>query len=78
MNYLDNLMKQCQVINRKAFNYRDGRAWDNKKCKTARRHWPRGKAFRRLMRMENKAKWDALSARINSNVNAINELTASL
>jgi len=60
--YLTNLHRTVREVNQKALNYGDGKAWDNKKIKTAKRHFPRGPAFKQL---EARRRLDELS-RINA------------
>ncbi len=47
-SYLDNLKDTMVSVNKKSFDYGDYKAWDNKKAKTLRKHYPRGPAIRRI------------------------------
>ena len=52
MDYMHRLNQALVDNNRKAFLYRDGKAWDNRKAKTQRLLAPRGKVFERLESLE--------------------------
>lgn len=67
MIYLENLRRLCIQTNKKALDYRDGKAWDNRKRKTRKQCCPRGKAFRRFEDMERKAAWDRLVEGLKAN-----------
>ncbi len=59
-DYMKNLEATIIACNREAFLYRDGKAWDNKKCKTYQRYVPRGKVYMRLVNMENRRQLEKL------------------
>lgn len=52
ISYLENLNQTLRDYSRKALQYRDGTAWDNRKKKAHRLHAPRGRVYRRLARLE--------------------------
>lgn len=60
MNYLENVYSTAIAVNSIAFRYRDGKAWDNKKKKTVKRHYPRGEAFRKVAAMARLAEYQKL------------------
>ena len=51
-SYTDNINKALGEYSRKAFAYRDAKAWDNRKAKAYKRIVPRGKVFKMLMNQE--------------------------
>ena len=60
INYIKNLEDTLIACNRKAYLYKDGKAWDNKKKKTWRKHVPRGKIYMRLSNLEGRAQYEHL------------------
>mgnify|MGYP003440393531 FL=1 len=52
MSYMENIGKVLQAYSKKAFEYGDAKAWDNRKGKAWKRCTPTGKVYRRLMRQE--------------------------
>lgn len=57
MKYLDRVAETCIAANAKSMKQVGG--WDNKKRKTAKQYMPRGKAYKRVARMEDLAFWNA-------------------
>ena len=53
---------------RKAFAYRDAKAWDNRKAKAYKHIVPRGKVFKRLMQQE----WQAITKPLFDIANELN------
>lgn len=62
LDYMKNLEATMIACNRKAFLYRDGKAWDNRKCKTFLKHAPRGKVYVRLKKLEDRKQFERLIA----------------
>ena len=57
MTYLERLADTRIKFNNSRLNKRDGKAWDNRKKKGAKRYDPRGKVVKRLRAIERKALW---------------------
>jgi len=65
--YFENLNSAIINNNKKSFKYRDGKAWDNKKKKTAKSHMPRGKMYRRFMDMQ----WRGVCSQLTDDMNGL-------
>lgn len=57
MNYYENIGRSLQAYSKKALQYGNGKAWDNRKAKAWKVCTPRGKVYRRLLRQE----WQAIT-----------------
>ena len=57
---MKNLEEVLIDMNRKAFRYGDGKAWNNKKIKVAKMHRPRGKVWMKLYKQQRKAWWRSM------------------
>ena len=60
--YMENLHDTMLKCNRYSYEYGDGKAWDNRKCKTFRRHVPRGNVYMRLTNLEDRRWFERLQA----------------
>lgn len=60
LNYMENLQATLEACNEKAYLYKDGKAWDNRKKKTFRKHTPRGKVYMRLFNLEWRKQYNRL------------------
>ena len=67
-SYTDNINKALGEYSRKAFAYRDPKAWDNRKAKAYKRIVPRGKVFKMLMNQE----WQAMTKPLIAIANDLN------
>lgn len=68
-DYMKNLEATMIACNRKAFLYRDGKAWDNRKNKTFKRYVPRGKLYLRMINAENRAAFDNIECKLRELAN---------
>jgi hypothetical protein len=66
MSYYENLVNVMKDTNKKALDYGDGTAWDNRKIKTWKQVAPRGKVFRRANRKETQRKMYEIQVAFNS------------
>lgn len=55
--YLENLNETRLKYNNSRLNKLDGKAWDNRKSKGAKRYDPRGKVIRRMRAIARTAWW---------------------
>ena len=69
---MKNLEDTLIACNRKAFLYKDGKAWDNRKKKTWRKHVPRGKVYMRLSNLEGRKQYNQL-VRITSELKNVTD-----
>ncbi len=60
MTYLERLADTRVKFNNARLNKKDGKAWDNRKAKGAKRYDPRGEVVTRLRAIEHKARWAGL------------------
>jgi hypothetical protein len=60
MTYLERLAETRLKFNNARLNKVDGKAWDNRKKKGAKRYDPRGKVIKRLRAMERSSWWNDL------------------
>ena len=68
-SYTETINSTLGDYSKKAFLYRDAKAWDNRKAKAYKRIVPRGRVFKRLMNQE----WQAITKPL---FNIANELNA--
>ncbi len=66
MTYTQKLHLSIHQINFTAYLYGDGNAWDNKKAKTLRKQFPRGKVQQRLEALELKSLLYRLSEELDT------------
>ena len=60
MTYLERLSDIRVKFNNSRLNKSDGKAWDNRKAKGAKRYDPRGNVVNRLRAIERKSWWTDL------------------
>jgi len=65
MDYLTRVEQACIDANRKSLKYRDHKAWDNRKSKIAKRHKPRGRAYKKVVQNERRAMYDRLCGSVD-------------
>lgn len=58
MTYLEQLNETRLQYNNSRLNKGDGKAWDNRKSKGAKRYDPRGKVIKRMRQIERTAWWN--------------------
>lgn len=69
-NYMTRMATTLTQMNRKAFMYGNGQAWDNRKAKSMRTQAPRGRVYHRLAAMD----WRKSYGKLTSPIEALGDL----